>query len=166
MTLIWTRVDSKLIHGQIAAAWVPHLQAEVIVVADADTAGDLMSQRIMRLGLPPEISQVHFHPPVGLAGFLVGPDLSEKRVLLIFKRLADVLAAVADGLALKGLNLGNQLDQLSLDRGQRVAETFFASREELEALTRLTRRGLAVIIQSLPTTPRGKWQPPEPGHAG
>ena len=159
MTLVWSRVDSKLIHGQIAAAWVPYLKAEVIVVADGDTAGDSTAQRIMRLGLPPEISQAHFRPLAGLAEFLAGPELAEKRVLLIFKSLADALEAVAAGLDLGLLNLGNQLDRLSRDLGRRLSETFFARPEELADLARLQGRGLSVILQSVPTARSVRWRP-------
>ena len=159
MTLVWSRVDSKLIHGQIAAAWVPHLKAEVIVVADGDTADDPQAQRIMRLGLPPEISQAHFRPLPGLAEFLSSPELAEKRVLLIFKSLAGVLEAVQAGLELRELNLGNQLDQLSCQKGQRLAETFFVRPEELADLAQLSRRGLKVVIQSVPAAKSVKWRP-------
>jgi len=165
VTLVWSRVDSKLIHGQIAAAWVPYLKAEVIVVADGDTAGDSTTQRIMRLGLPPEISQAHFRPLTGLAEFLAGPELAEKRVLLIFKSLSDALEAVADGLDLGLLNLGNQLDNLSRDLGRRLSETFFARPEELADLARLQGRGLAVILQSVPTARSVRWRPSEPENA-
>ena len=164
MTLVWSRVDSKLIHGQIAAAWAPYLKAEVIVVADDDTAGDPQAQRIMRLGLPPEVSQAHFRPLPGLAEFLSGPDLADKRVLLLFKSLADALEAAQAGLELRELNLGNQLDHLSCQEGQRLAETFFARREEVAALARLARLGLKVIIQAVPAAKRAKWRPPGSGH--
>lgn len=165
MTLVWSRVDSKLIHGQIVAAWVPYLKAEVIVVANVDAANDLRAQKIMRLGLPPEISQAYFRPLHGLADFLAGPELAEKRVLLIFKSLTDALEAIAAGLDLVELNLGNQADQLSSDQGQRLAETFYARREELEALARLERRGLSVVLQPVPTAKSVRWRPPESGHA-
>ena len=157
MPLVWSRVDSKLIHGQVAAAWVPYLKAEVIVVADDDTAGDPLAQTIMRLGLPPEISLAHFRPLAGLAGFLSGPGLAERRVMLIFRSLADALTAVRDGLKLEEINLGNQLDQPSRDQGQPLTETFFAPREDLAALARLERLGLSVILQSVPTAKSVKW---------
>jgi mannose/fructose/N-acetylgalactosamine-specific phosphotransferase system component IIB len=128
-------------------------------VADGDTAGDSTTQRIMRLGLPPEISQAYFRPLSGLAEFLAGPELAEKRVLLIFKSLADALEAVASGLELGVLNLGNQLDSLSRDLGRRLTETFFARQEELAALAWLQRRGLAVVLQSVPAAKRVKWRP-------
>ena len=164
MTLVWSRVDSKLIHGQVVAAWVPYLKAEVIVVADGDTAGDPQAQKIMRLGLPPEISQAHFRPLPGLAGFLAGPGLAEKRVLLIFKSLADAVEAVEAGLELGRLNLGNQLDQTSREQGQRLAETFFVRQEELAALARLQNLGLEVVIQSVPSARSVKWRPSGSGH--
>jgi len=165
LTLVCSRVDSKLIHGQIVAAWVPYLKAEVIVVANVEAAGDLRAQRIMRLGLPPEVSQAYFRPLQGLAEFLAGPELAEKRVFLIFKSLADALEAIEAGLGLTALNLGNQVDQLSFNQGQRLAETFYARREELEALARLERRGLAVAIQAVPTAKSVKWPPSESSHA-
>ena len=156
--LVWSRVDCKLIHGQIAAAWAPYLKAEVIVVADDDTAGDPMAQEIMRLGLPPEVSQAHFRPLAGLAGFLSGPELTGRRVFLLFKSLADALKAAAGGLDLAELNLGNQLDQRSRDQGRRLTETFFARPEDLAALARLERQGLSVILQSVPNAKCVRWR--------
>ena len=159
MTLVWARVDCKLVHGQISTAWVPHLKAETVIVADEDTAADAWAQKIMRLGLPAEISLIRFTPPRGLPGLLTGAEMADKRILLIFKSLAGALEAAEAGLEFTALNLGNQLDQ---DRGAekvRLAETFFAGREELEALARLQRRGLKVSLQSVPSSKPVTWKP-------
>jgi mannose/fructose/N-acetylgalactosamine-specific phosphotransferase system component IIB len=168
VTLVWARVDCKLIHGQISAAWVPHLKAEVIIVADDDTADDPWAQKVMLLGLPPEIKAAHFTSPRDLAGLLAGRETAGKRVLLIFKNLAGVLEAAAAGLDLKALNLGNQLDQAVCDRSVRLADTFFALRDELAALAQLHQKGLEIIVQSVPAVRPAKWQPElysKPDHA-
>ena len=159
MALIWSRVDCKLIHGQISAAWVPHLKAEVVIVADEDTVADAWAQKIMRLSLPPEISQAHFIPPRGLPGFLAGAEVADKRILLIFKNLAGAIEAAEAGLDLRSLNLGNQLDHDSRAETVRLADTFFAGRKELEALAGLQRRGLKVSLQSVPAARPVHWKP-------
>ena len=159
MALIWSRVDCKLIHGQISAAWVPHLEAEVVIIADEAAAADAWAQKVMRLGLPPEIYQLRFTPPRELPGLLAEAEMADKRILLIFKNLAGVLQAAEAGLELGSLNLGNQLDPGARAEGVRLAETFFAGREELEALARLQRRGLKVSLQTVPTSRPVRWEP-------
>ena len=162
MTLVWARVDCKLIHGQITAAWVPHLEAEIVVVADGDAAADPWAQKVMRLSLPPEIQSAHFTPPRNLAGLLAGRETAGRRVLVIFRNLEGVLEAADAGLNLKVLNLGNQTDQSLRVRGVRLADTFFALREDLAALGRLQKNGLEVIVQSVPAARPVPWRPGPP----
>jgi len=37
--IVLVRVDSRLVHGQILEAWVPHVRAKCIIVVDNKVAG-------------------------------------------------------------------------------------------------------------------------------
>jgi PTS system mannose-specific IIB component len=154
--LIWTRVDQKLIHGQVSAAWVPYLGVDAIVVSDYDSAGDSWAQKVMMMGLPPEIRLTVFCTPDKLPEIIGREDLQDCRVMLLFKNLEDALAAVSAGLRLERLNLGNQACRVP-ERDLRLADSFYACRRDLEELGRFQKDGLEVIVQSVPGGKAVKW---------
>lgn len=158
MTLIWTRVDQKLIHGQVSLGWVPYLSVNAMVVADADTFADAWTQKIMMMGLPPEIELTSFTPPELLVEALSDERFLNRRVMVIFKDLEGALSALTAGLRLDLLNLGNQFSRRP---GQdiRLSEAFFVCRNELDWLAEFQRSGLEVVIQSVPTGRAIRWQP-------
>jgi|GEM_PF-1661579 len=177
MTLIWSRVDQKLIHGQISAAWVPFLRADALLVADNDVAGDVQAQRIMMLGLASEIKVTAFTRPALLFSMLADKKFLKRRVLVLFKDLEGFLEALGDEdqykdkdedkdkgkdkkeLPLKLLNLGNQvcrgpgLDTL-------LGESFYACSDELEKLAEFHyKKGLEIVVQTLPASKAASWPP-------
>ena len=158
MTLIWTRVDQKLVHGQVTQAWVPFLDINAIVVIDQDTAADLWAQKMMRLSLPTEIKEARFTVPETLAEVMADQELAARRVMAIFKNIADVLEALDSGFAPRQLNLGNQACQPA-EQDIRLADCFFASSRELDELAGLKARGLEIIVQSVPRGKALRWKP-------
>ena len=162
MTLVWTRVDQKLIHGQITVAWVPHLSIDAIVVSDSDTAEDSWVQKVMMMGLPPEVRVARFTAPANLAELLADDELSARRVMVIFKDINGVLAATGAGLQLDRLNLGNQACQPA-GHDIRLTDAFYASESDLDGLAELLldNTGLEVIIQAVPAEKGVRWAPRE-----
>jgi PTS system mannose-specific IIB component len=159
VTLVWTRVDQKLIHGQVVVAWVPRLKIDAIVVSDQDTAEDPWSQKVMLLGLPPEIQVALFTSPDKLADLLAEKRLASRRVLVLFKNLSGFLDAVGAGLRPTVLNLGNQASQPP-DQSIRLTDSFYASLKELADLSSLARSsGLEVILQAVPAGKAIMWKP-------
>src|SRR5262249_57994578 len=50
------RVDNRLVHGQVLEAWLPALDAQGILVADDEAAGNVLARSAMALAIPPGIS--------------------------------------------------------------------------------------------------------------
>jgi len=160
VTLIWTRVDQKLIHGQVTLAWVPHLDINAIVVIDQDTAEDPWAQKMMLLGLPPEVKDTRFTSPELLTEVMEAGELARRRIMAIFKNIADVLEAMEGGFVFDKLNLGNQACQPP-DQNVRLADNFFASPKDLGELAGLKKKGLEIIVQSVPRGKAVRWKPPK-----
>ncbi len=49
------RVDNRLVHGQILEAWVPHIEAECIMVVDDNSAADFFCETVIRMAVPSHI---------------------------------------------------------------------------------------------------------------
>ncbi|TMA30360.1 MAG: PTS sugar transporter subunit IIB, partial [Deltaproteobacteria bacterium] len=43
------RVDNRLVHGQVLEAWLPALDAQGILVADDEAAGNMLARSAMAL---------------------------------------------------------------------------------------------------------------------
>ncbi len=160
MTLVWTRIDQKLIHGQIALAWAPHLKINAIVVADRGMLDDPKGQVFMKMGLPPEIQAAFFVAPEGLSAALEREELKRRRVLLLFRDVEGLVEAAQSGLKLKKINLGYQAGPSAEEAAAiRLGQTFYLREGELAALSRLHAEGLEIILQGIPADKAVRWAP-------
>jgi len=56
--IVLTRVDHRLLHGQVAFSWTAHLSADCILVANDDAASDETKKTIIKLGKPSGVKLV------------------------------------------------------------------------------------------------------------
>jgi len=143
--IVLTRIDSRLIHGQVVEAWLPHLKVGRVVVADDACATDALVGAAMKLAVPPSVDvqlkrldEVDFQ---ALAGDAVP-------TLVLFRDVGGVLSARQHGLPDGPLNVGN----VHMAPGREaVTGSVFLSPTEREALTQLGSAGMAVSIQAVPS---------------
>jgi PTS system mannose-specific IIB component len=150
MTTTLYRVDDRLIHGQIIAAWVPHIRATRIIVADDQLPQNIMLSKILRLAAPANLRVEIL--PVRQAVALVEQQRSGPGLLtiMLFAGLDAVVQALADGLNLVELNIGN----IRNTAGKlQVAESISLDRKEIEDLRELQKQDVKVTIQPVPTAP-------------
>ncbi|UQZ88514.1 hypothetical protein C4J81_04555 [Deltaproteobacteria bacterium Smac51] len=159
VTLVWTRIDQKLIHGQISLAWVPHLKIDAIVVADTEMKDNPKGQRFMKMGLPPEIKATFFVDPRFITETLEMNELSRRRVLLLFRDMEGLCAAVNSGLSLSKVNLGyhacTPLDPVVT----RLGDAFYVCERDMAGLCELYTSGLEIILQTIPSDKAVRWVP-------
>lgn len=147
--MFWARVDNRLIHGQVVEAWVPHLGARSIVVANDALAGDEFQQEIMALAIPRAVDS-SFLSIEALAGDarLAGP--ARESTLLLFSTCLDVRRAVERGLRLPTLNVGN----LHYSTGKRQLSPSVSLGPEDEAcLLFLRDKGVELDFRCVPNDP-------------
>ncbi len=47
--ILLTRIDNRLVHGQVGVSWTATLGANLILVADDGVAKDSLQQRLMKM---------------------------------------------------------------------------------------------------------------------
>jgi PTS system mannose-specific IIB component len=142
--IVLNRIDSRLIHGQVIEAWVPHLHIGRVVVADDDAAADPLTRAAFDLAMPPEVEVVTTR--IGTADF---ERLASDRVrtLVLFRTVHDAELARTMGLPNGTLNVGN----VHRAPGKvAVSRSVFLDAEESLALSRLKVGGMEVVIQAIP----------------
>lgn len=143
--IVSSRIDSRLIHGQVVEAWLPHLRVKRLVVADDATATDSMAQAAMALAVPESVEVVHTS-----IAHLDATALAADAVptLILFRDVAAALTARANGLPNGLLTLGN----VHAGPGRHpVSRSVFLTNDETSLLNELAATGLDVVIQAVPS---------------
>lgn len=146
MSLVLTRIDSRLIHGQVLEAWVPHVQADCIVVANDAVAHTPLQCMIMQAAVPSSLKLV-IGTVETVAARLASGELAGRRVLLLFATSADALQGSRLGIGFAKLNLGNMHTGAGKSR---YSTTIALDQEDIDNLRQVAAGGVAVAAQGVP----------------
>lgn len=100
------RVDNRLVHGQILESWVPHVNAQCIVVVDDTIAGDVFNETVIRMAVPSEIDLVINKVEDFAHNYKFG-HTSGKNTIVLFRSIKDACKAFDIGFHFDKLNIGN-----------------------------------------------------------
>lgn len=100
------RVDSRLVHGQILEAWVPHVRAKCIIVVDNKVAGDSFFETIIRMAVPSEIEVIISSVDDFVKNYIFTHG-DGKKTIVLFSNIADACDAFNQGFHFDKLNIGN-----------------------------------------------------------
>jgi mannose/fructose/N-acetylgalactosamine-specific phosphotransferase system component IIB len=145
--IVFTRIDDRLIHGQVVEGWVNFLKATCIVVADDAIASNPLQRSIMELSVPQGL-KVSIGSVQDICEQLRTGTLDAERVLLLFSKPSDVLRALKTGLGCRSINIGG----MHYVPGKRKLMDVLAVDDlDLEALREIAAMGIKVDVQSVPT---------------
>jgi PTS system mannose-specific IIB component len=103
--IVFTRIDDRLIHGQVVEGWVNFLKATAILVADDRVASNALQRSIMEISAPQGLG-VLIGTVEDICGRLRTPAPGNERAILLFSTPADVVRALKFGLDCRVLNIG------------------------------------------------------------
>lgn len=153
MNLVLTRIDNRLIHGQVLEAWVPFVNADCILVANDDVASHPLKKMMMEASVPSR-TRVEIGTIEGIVALLNSGALDKFRILLLFGTTADAVRAYRSGLAYTKLNLGN----LHADKGKaRLSCTIFLDPIDIENLSLLDQGGVQITARCIPADGERPW---------
>lgn len=141
----WSRIDSRLIHGQVIEAWLPFLKVDRVVVADEAVAHDDLAKAAYEMAVPPEVEVVL--APADKLDFRA-LDADKVRTLVLFRDVRAAVVAREHGLPNGTLNLGN----VHAGPGRvAVSRSVFLDDVDRVALAQLSASGMTVQVQAVPS---------------
>jgi mannose/fructose/N-acetylgalactosamine-specific phosphotransferase system component IIB len=145
--IVLSRIDDRLIHGQVVEGWVNYLKATCIFVADDRVASNAFQRTIMELSVPQGLRVV-----IGriddICREIRTEALNADRIILLFSNPADVLRAIKSGLDCRAINIGG----MHYVPGKRkLMDVLAVDDEDLTALKELAANGIKVNVQTVPT---------------
>ncbi|MBN1881788.1 MAG: PTS sugar transporter subunit IIB [Deltaproteobacteria bacterium] len=146
MGIILVRVDSRLIHGQILEAWIPHTGSDALMVVDDEVAGDLLRRTVMQMAVPSSIS-VSFETVQDAVSQYKQNGFQGRKMMLLFSKLDDAVNAFRNGLNFNALNLGN----MHYCEGKvQVCANICLDSDDLTRIMYLEKMGVYIDSRSVP----------------
>lgn len=143
--IVLCRIDSRLIHGQIAAQWIGYLGAEAVVVADDETAASHFKQTIMDMAVPNEVETRYWS--VKETVIRLGDDDSRKRTLLVVKDPETIVTLLKKGIAVQAIDVGIMENH---DDAEKYNDLIYVNDRDKDAFRELSRVDVPCYIQALP----------------
>ena len=144
--ILLTRIDNRLIHGQVATQWSSYLGANLLLVANDKVAGDPMRQGLMDMAAPAGAQTRYF--TIEKTINIIGKVADRQLIFIICENPQDVLKLVEGGVPIKKVNIGN----MHMAEGKRqVAGVVAVDDADVAAFKKLQELGVELEIQKVPT---------------
>ena len=144
--IVLTRIDDRLIHGQVMTAWVKKTRANQILIIDDEVAKDDFMSEILKMSAPAGLHIV----VKGLEDavtFLNTQEKENKRLIILVKAPVTIDTIVEKGIAIDKLVVGG----MGAKANRRVLyKNISASDEERATFKKLIDRGIPVVIHIIP----------------
>jgi mannose/fructose/N-acetylgalactosamine-specific phosphotransferase system component IIB len=152
MNLIGVRVDDRLIHGQVVVGCCESLEVKRLVLANDEAAEDPLQSRLFRLAVPPSID-LQILALQDAISYLRDLQESADRepTLLVLESPQDVSRLVDGGVPIDEVVLGGIHHH---QESREIWPGYFLDEFQMEALRRLSRRGISIAVQSIPGASR------------
>jgi len=100
------RLDTRLLHGQVATAWTPDSKADRIIVASDNVAKDELRKELIKQAAPGKV-KANVVPIQKLIDVAKDPRFGGTHALILFETPQDALRAIEGGVPIKTLNVGS-----------------------------------------------------------
>ena len=144
--ILLTRIDNRLIHGQVATQWNSTVGSNLILVANDKVAGDKMRQGLMDMAAPSGVATRYFTIEKTIE--IIHKAADRQKIFIICEDPEDVLKLVEGGVPIKKVNIGN----MHMSEGKRQVATSVAVDEaDVTAFKKLQEKGIELEIRRVPT---------------
>lgn len=142
--LVLTRIDDRLIHGQVMTKWLKETEAEnVVIIDDATSKNDFMIN-VFEQAIPEDIGIGVFNKEDGVE-FFTRP--LEEPTMILVKVPETIEYLINHGIDIKDLDLGG----MGAKEGRSTLYQYIStSPEEDECFRRLIDKGMNVYVQIVP----------------
>ncbi|MDJ9021435.1 PTS mannose/fructose/sorbose transporter subunit IIAB [Enterococcus faecalis] len=147
--IVNTRIDERLIHGQVAGIWSTSLSTQRIIVANDEAATDPLQKSSLRMAAPSSMRLSVLGVEAAAKNIQSG-KYGKQRLFLLFKNPKDVLRFIEAQGPIKNVNVGN----MSYKEGAReVTKSIQVLPEEEQIFETIASKGVTVTAQLVPNDP-------------
>lgn len=142
--IVLTRIDERLLHGQVVVSWIPYTKADEVIIVDDEYANDDFMSLLIKNAAPDDV-KVNVFNIKDAVDYLKGNDNGTK-ILLLIKNVEYIQQLINSGIKLHKVNVGNLG---SNPERKKYYNTVYFSDKELDILKQVARE-TEVEIKMLP----------------
>lgn len=146
--IVWTRIDERLLHGQIRITWGKHSGANLILVAN-DDAADGPNAAFMQAGMKASAGgeyAVRFFS-IQKTIDVISKASPQQKIFVLCNNPTDVARLVEGGVPITHCNVGN----MHYHEGKRqINKTVSVDDKDINAFERIVAKGVTCTIQNTP----------------
>ena len=143
---VLARVDSRLLHGQVATAWTKTTGPNRIIVVSDAVAKDDLRKRLIEQAAPPGV-KANVIPIEKMIEISKDPRFGDTKALLLFENPEDVLRAVEGGVDIKEVNVGSMAHSVGKVV---VSKVLSMGQEDVDTFEKLKAKGIKFDVRKVP----------------
>ena len=143
---VLARVDTRLLHGQVATTWTKTTQPNRIIVVSDSVAHDDLHKKMIEQAAPPGV-KANVVPIDKMIQVAKDPRFGNTKAMLLFETPQDALRAIKGGVDIKELNIGSMAHSL----GKVVVNKAIAmNQDDIKTLEELKEMGVTFDVRKVP----------------
>mgnify|MGYP000884844750 CR=1 FL=1 len=144
--IVFTRIDDRLIHGQVMTSWVKHTQANMISIVDNEVANDPFISRVLKMAVPSEVKVDIYNTEQAIEALTLKVQNSN-RIIILAKHPKTIYSLIKNGVDIENVNVGG----MGARPGRKsIYKNISASQEEKEIFKEILSLGKKVYMQIVP----------------
>ncbi|NME82113.1 mannose/fructose/sorbose PTS transporter subunit IIA [Clostridium sp. SM-530-WT-3G] len=149
---VLARIDSRLLHGQVATGWTKATQPTRIIVVSDDVAKDKLRKQLIQQAAPPGV-KAHVVPVEHMIKLAQDDKhFGGQRALLLFENPQDVLRAIEGGVPLKTINVGSMAHSTGKVQPNKVLAF---DQNDIDTFKKLKQAGIEFDVRKVPSDSKG-----------
>lgn len=143
---VLARVDTRLLHGQVATAWTKTTNPTRIIVVSDSVAQDELRKKMIEEAAPPGV-KANVVPVDKMIQVAKDPRFGSTRAMLLFETPQDALRAIEGGVAIDTINLGS----MAHSKGKAViTKAVSMDKHDIETFDALLAKGIKIDVRKVP----------------
>ncbi|MCP1639736.1 PTS sugar transporter subunit IIB [Streptococcus gallinaceus] len=140
------RIDTRLLHGQVATAWTPASKANRIIVASDKVAADELRKGLIKQAAPNGV-KANVVPIKKLIEVAKDPRFGETQALILFETPQEALEAIEGGVQIGELNVGS----MAHSTGKTMVNNVLSmDKEDVATFEKLRDLGVQFDVRKVP----------------
>ena len=141
------RVDTRLLHGQVATTWTKTVSPDRIIVVSDGVAHDQLRKTMIEQAAPPGVP-ANVVPISKMIEVTKDPRFGATKAMLLFENPQDLLTAIEGGVDIKEANIGSMAHSV----GKVVVTNAIAmDNADVETLEALHAKGVTLEARKVPS---------------
>lgn len=145
MDISLLRIDSRLIHGQVATSWAKAVKCDAIFAISDEVANDDMRSRLLL-----QVAPAHLRSYVITVDKAIkvwhNPMYADRSVMWLVTKPADIVRLIEGGVNIKKVNVGGMTHR---EGCKLISKAVAVDKDDVAAFRKLNEMGVEMTIQQL-----------------